>query len=59
MFIRDQSTGALINTDEQHYRTITSARKKRKESEDLVRRMDDMEAEVSEIKSILQRLADK
>lgn len=61
--IRDDETGALINTDDAAYENYVSNRARRKkEREDRLKDrkdLDNLKSEISEIKSLLKVLIDK
>lgn len=61
--IRDDETGALINTDDAAYENYVSSRARRKkEREDRLKDrkdLDNLKDEISEIKSLLKVLIDK
>lgn len=57
MFIKD-SNGLVINTDESHYKSIIARRNQRKMIDRLDLQIEDLNTELSEIKSMLKQLMD-
>lgn len=57
MFVKD-STGLVINTDEAHYKSILARRQQRKSLTNLETQIQDLNSELSEIKSLLKDLLD-
>jgi hypothetical protein len=58
-FIKDKSTGAIINTDNSYYNQVLLMRKKRKDAESLNSRVSNLENDISEIKSLLLQLIER
>lgn len=54
-FIRDPSSKAVINTDDSYYKSILAARQGKKESEEMCNKLQSLENELTEIKSLLQQ----
>ena len=55
-YMRDPDSGALINTDDSHYRAIVAARESQKREQRAQEQLDTMHNELREIKNILQSL---
>lgn len=56
MYIRDQHTQAVINTDDSHYRTILAQREARKKAEELQKTVDSLQNEMGEIRDLLKKV---
>lgn len=55
-YIRDASSGAVINTDDSHYKTILLRRQEKKQSEEVCEQLRDLRTEMEEIKSLLTKV---
>lgn len=53
-FVRDPNTGIMINTDDAGYNHILAIRKKNNESRELCNKLQSLEGELTEIKTLLQ-----
>lgn len=52
-YFKDQSSGVIINMNDDHYMQILAERERLKQHSNLCERMKDLESELSEIKSLL------
>lgn len=57
-FVRDMSSGAIINTNESYYNQILAKRSQVKQSEEVCIKMKQLENELSDIKFLLQQILD-
>lgn len=55
-FVRDNGTGAIINTDDNYYKIILSKREEQKKAEVFRERMETLECELTEIKYLLKQV---
>jgi hypothetical protein len=55
-FIRDDSTGAIINRDNNYYKMILARREEKKKAESFQEKMHCLECELTEIKKLLQQV---
>lgn len=55
-FIRDVSTGAIINKDDNYYKMILAKRKEKQKADDFQERMYCLECELTEIKDLLKQV---
>jgi hypothetical protein len=55
-YLKDTSTGAIINNDDDAYRRFQAAREASKKNNELCKRMDEVENDLRDIKSLLQQL---
>ena len=55
-YAKNTTTGVLINIDDSEYNRILAQRQKRREDRDLVRDIDTLKSEMSEIKQLLTQL---
>lgn len=53
-FVKDPSSGLVINTDDAGYNYILAMRKKNNESRELCNKLQSLEGELTEIKTLLQ-----
>lgn len=53
-FIKDKSTGLIINTDDGHYKAILAARKQKKTTSQLIDQITDLKEEITEIRNLLK-----
>lgn len=59
MFRKDPSTNMVINTDESHYKAILSSRSLKAQNAMLVSDLQDVKAELSEIRDLLKKVINK
>lgn len=55
-FVRDTSSGAIINTNDSHYMQILAARSQKHQANDLMSRMNALESELKNIRTLLQQV---
>ena len=55
-YLKDTSTGAIINNDDDAYRRFQAAREASKKNNELCKRMDEVANDLRDIKSLLQQL---
>lgn len=55
-FIRDDSTGAIINKDNNYYKMILARREEKKKSDNLQEKIYCLECELTEIKDLLKQV---
>lgn len=55
-FVRDTRTGAIINTNDEHYNYIIAQRKRALENKRVCEEMERLKTELSDIKSMLAQL---
>jgi hypothetical protein len=55
-FIRDDSTGAIINNDDNYYKMILAKREEKKKADSLQNKMNCLECELKEIKNLLNQV---
>lgn len=55
-FMRDNGTGAIINTDDNYYKMILAKREEKKKAEVFRERMECLECELTEIKYLLKQV---
>lgn len=55
-FIRDDSTGAIINKDDNYYKMILSRREEKKKAESFQEKMYSLECELTEVKNLLKQV---
>lgn len=55
-YVRDASSGAVINTDDSHYQAILLRRQDKKKSEEVCKQLHDLQIEMEEIKSLLAKV---
>ena len=55
-FIRDESTGAIINRDDNYYKMILAKRKEKQKADDFQERVYCLECELTEIKDLLKQV---
>ena len=58
MYVRDQLSQAIINTDDSHYRAILAQREARKKADELQKDVVALQNEMSEIRDLLQKVID-
>lgn len=54
--VRDVQSGAIINMNDGYYQQILIARSQQKKTKDVCDRMQEIESELSEIKSLLKQI---
>lgn len=52
-FLKDAGSGAVINTNDDHYKRILAIRAEKKKGHDLCQRMNSLENDLREIKELL------
>lgn len=52
-YMKDATTGAIINTNDDHYKRILAIRAEKKKGQDLCKRMNSLENDLREIKELL------
>lgn len=57
-FIKDLSSGAIINTNDSYYNQILAKRSQAKQSEEICTKMKQLENELTTIKNLLQQILD-
>lgn len=57
-FVRDTSSGAIINTNDSQYMQILAARTRARQTNDVFARMNALEAELKNIRALLQQVLD-
>lgn len=57
-FVRDTSSGAIINTNDSHYMQILAARSQARQAKDVCARMNAIESEMRDIRALLQQVLD-
>lgn len=55
-YVKDETTGAIINNNEEEYKKFLAARESSKKTRDLSNRMSEVENDLRDIKSLLQQL---
>ena len=55
-FVRDPSSGAIINTDDSNYQAILAARARLKEARDFDQQVKSLQNELADVKAILQQI---
>lgn len=55
-YFKDTDTGAIINTDDDGYKSFIAQREASKRSRDLCKRMNDVEGELRDIKTLLLQI---
>jgi hypothetical protein len=55
-YVRDPGTSIIINTDDSYYRSILAMRQQQKEAEEACRKLNALEAELNDIRSLLQQV---
>jgi hypothetical protein len=55
-FIRDDGTGAIINTDDNHYKMILAKREEQRKASVFQEKMECLECELTEIKNLLKQV---
>lgn len=55
-FVRDKQTGAIINTNDDHYSVIVAQRKRALENKRVCEEMEKLKTELSDIKTMLAQL---
>lgn len=55
-YLKDTSTGAIINNDEEAYRRFQAAREASKKNNDLCKRIDAVEGDLKDIKNLLLQI---
>jgi hypothetical protein len=55
-FIRDDSTGAVINKDDNYYKMILAKREEKNKADSFQERMNCLECELTEIKNLLNQV---
>jgi hypothetical protein len=55
-FVRDISTGAIINKDDNYYKMILAKREEQKKAQAFRERMECLECELTEIKQLLKQV---
>lgn len=58
-FIRDDISGAIINTDDNHYKMILARREEKMKSLRLQEELDCLKCELSEIKDLLNQVLNR
>jgi len=58
-FVRDNGTGAIINTDDNYYRMILARREETKKTKDLQKELYCLKCELSEIKLLLNQVLNR
>ena len=58
-FIRDDLSGAIINTDDNHYKMILARREEKKKAAKLEQELDCLKCELSEIKDLLNQVLNR
>lgn len=58
-YLKDSSTGVIINTNDVEYQKILQSRVKQRESQDLVARVAKLESGIDDIKSLLTQLMNR
>lgn len=53
--VRDMTSGAIINMDDSYYKYILAAREQGKKTQDVCQEMNELKAELSEIKALMQQ----
>ena len=56
MFVRDSSSGAIINTEDSYYKAIVARRGERQERQILHGQVSDLQKELLELKSLMQQV---
>lgn len=56
MFVRDPSSGAVINTEDSHYNAILLKRKEAQERDMLKQQISSLQNDIEEIKSLLHQV---
>jgi hypothetical protein len=55
-YLKDTSTGAIINNDDEAYRRFQAAREASKKNNELCKRMDAVETDLKDIKNLLLQI---
>lgn len=55
-YLKDTSTGAIINNDDEAYRRFQAAREASKKNNDLCKRIDVVEGDLKDIKNLLLQI---
>jgi hypothetical protein len=55
-FIRNDSTGTIINKDDNYYKMILVRREEKKKADNFQEKMDCLECELTEIKNLLKQV---
>lgn len=55
-YLKDTSSGAIINNDDEEYRKFQAAREASKKNKDLCKRINDVEGDLKEIKNLLLQI---
>lgn len=55
-FLKDTSSGAIINNDDEAYRKFQAAREASKKNNELCKRIEDVEGDLKDIKNLLLQI---
>lgn len=55
-YVKDTNTGVIINTNEEEYKKFVAAREANKKNNNLCKRIDEVENDLRDIKSLLLQL---
>jgi hypothetical protein len=55
-YLKDTSTGAIINNDDEAYRRFQAVREASKKNSDLCKRIDSVEGDLKDIKNLLLQI---
>lgn len=58
-FVRDDGTGAIINTDDNYYKMILAKREEKLKSKQLEQEIDCLKCELTEIKLLLNQVLNR
>lgn len=57
-YVRDKTTGAVINTDDSYYRSILALRDSQKQGQQLCQELDTLKSEMSVMRDLLKQVID-